>query len=240
LKPLLNLDCMTVTGETLGQRLEDDEGPVDRNVIAGAATPLEPEGGLVALFGSLAPRGAILKRSAADKSLFEKEGRAVVFTSLEDLAARIDDPALDVTADDFLVLQNVGPTSPSCMPEAGYLPIPKKLSSKGVKDMVRISDARMSGTAFGTIILHVTPESALGGPLALVRNGDRIGLSVRERRIDLLVDAAELDKRRAETPIARSDLAGLRGYDRLYAEHVLQADEGCDFAFMRPPAIGQQ
>jgi dihydroxy-acid dehydratase len=240
LKPQLNLDCMTVSGETLRQRLEADEGAVDRTVIAGAATPLEAEGGLVALFGSLAPRGAILKRSAADKTLFEKEGRAVVFTSLEDMAKRIDDPALDVAADDFLVLQNAGPTSPSCMPEAGYLPIPKKLSSKGVKDMVRISDARMSGTAFGTIILHVAPEAALGGPLALVRNGDRIRLSVKERRIDLLVEAAELEKRRAESPLARPDPAGLRGYDRLYAEQVLQADEGCDFAFMRPPAIGGQ
>ncbi len=128
---------------------------------------MEPEGGLVALFGSLAPRGAILKRSAADKSLFEKEGRAVVFTSLEDMAKRVDDPELDITADDFMVLQNAGPTSASGMPEAGYLPIPKKLSSKGVKDMVRISDARMSGTAFGTIVLHVTPEAAAGGPLAL-------------------------------------------------------------------------
>jgi dihydroxy-acid dehydratase len=234
LKPLLNLDCMTVTGETLGQRLEADEGPVDRKVIASADTPLEPEGGLVALFGSLAPRGAILKRSAADRNLFEKEGRAVVFGSLEDLAARIDDPELDVTADDFLVLQNAGPTSPSGMPEAGYLPIPKKLSSKGVKDMVRISDARMSGTAFGTIVLHVTPEAAGGGPLALVRSGDRIRLSVKERRIDLLVDDTELARRKAEGPFTRRDPLSLRGYDRLYAEQVLQADEGCDFAFMKP------
>ena len=190
LKPLLNLDCMTVSGETLGERLAQDEGPVDRNVIATAQEPLEPQGGLVALFGSLAPRGAILKRSAADRNLFEREGRAVVFTSLEDLAARVDDPELDITADDFMVLQNAGPTSASGMPEAGYLPIPRKLSSKGVKDMVRISDARMSGTAFGTIVLHVAPEAAAGGPLALVRNGDRIRLSVKERRIDLLVDDA--------------------------------------------------
>jgi dihydroxy-acid dehydratase len=234
LKPLLNLGCMTVTGETLGQRLEADEGPVDRKIVASAGAPLEEVGGLVALFGSLAPRGAILKRSAADKTLFEKEARAVVFSSLEDLAARIDDPDLDVTADDVLVLQNAGPTSPSGMPEAGYLPIPKKLSSKGVKDMVRISDARMSGTAFGTIILHVTPESTGGGPLALVRDGDRIKLSVKDRRIDLLVDDAELARRKAEGPFTRRDPATLRGYDRLYAEQVLQADEGCDFAFMKP------
>ena len=238
LKPLLNLDCMTVSGETLGERLAQDEGPVDRNVIATAQEPLEPQGGLVALFGSLAPRGAILKRSAADKNLFEREGRAVVFTSLEDLAARVDDPELDITADDFMVLQNAGPTSASGMPEAGYLPIPRKLSSKGVKDMVRISDARMSGTAFGTIVLHVAPEAAAGGPLALVRNGDRIRLSVSERRIDLLVDDAELAARRAAATPARRDPATLRGYDRLYAEQVLQADEGCDFAFMKSVGNG--
>src|SRR5213075_2755471 len=139
-----------------------------------------------ALFGSLAPKGAIFKRSAADPKLFERDGRAVVFTSLEDLSARIDDPDLDVTADDFLVLQNAGPLSPSGMPEAGYLPIPQKLARAGIKDMVRISDARMSGTAYGTIVLHFSPEAAVGGPLALVRNGDRIRLSVKQRKIDLL------------------------------------------------------
>jgi dihydroxy-acid dehydratase len=236
LKPLLNLDCMTVTGETLGERLEAPLGKIDRNVISSAAAPIEPQGGLVALFGNLAPRGAILKRSAADRNLFEKQGRAVVFTSLEDLAKRIDDPALDVTADDFLVLQNAGPASAASMPEAGYLPIPKKLSSKGVKDMVRISDARMSGTAFGTIILHVAPEAAIGGPLALVRNGDQIRLSVKDRKIDLLVEDAELQRRRAEFKPQTRDPDTLRGYDKLYAENILQADEGCDFAFMKPSA----
>ncbi len=234
LKPLLNLDCLTVTGDTLGERLDHPAEPADRTVISSAATPLEPKGGLVALFGSLAPRGAILKRSAADDTLFEKEGRAVVFSSLADLAARIDDPDLDVTADDFLVLQNAGPTSPSGMPEAGYLPIPKKLSSQGIKDMVRISDARMSGTAFGTIVLHVTPEAAQAGPLALVRNGDRIRLSVENKTIDLMVDDEELDRRRAGYKTSARDAATLRGYDKLYAEQVLQADEGCDFAFMKP------
>ncbi len=234
LKPLLNLDCLSVTGDTLGERLDQPAEPADRKVISSARTPLEAKGGLVALFGSLAPRGAILKRSAADHTLFEKEGRAVVFSSLEDLAARIDDPDLDVTADDFLVLQNAGPTSPSGMPEAGYLPIPKKLSSQGVKDMVRISDARMSGTAFGTIVLHVTPEAAQAGPLALVRNGDRIRLSVENKTIDLLVDDEELDRRRAGYTSSARDAATLRGYDKLYAEQVLQADEGCDFAFMKP------
>src|SRR5439155_606616 len=162
--------------------------------------PLSKQGGLVALFGSLAPNGAILKRSAADPKLFEKEGRAVVFSSLDDLAARIDDPGLDVTPEDFLVLQNAGPKSGYAMPEAGYLPIPAKLARAGVKDMVRISDARMSGTAYGTIVLHVSPEAAVGGPLALVRDGDRIRLSVTERRPALRVDDAELGRRPAGLP----------------------------------------
>ena len=197
LQPLLHLDCLTVTGETLAERLAAPAGPVDRAVVKPLADPLQPVGGLVALFGSLAPKGAIFKRSAADPKLFEKEGRAVVFTSLEDLSARIDDPALDVTPDDFLVLQNAGPLSASGMPEAGYLPIPQKLARAGVKDMVRISDARMSGTAYGSIVLHVTPDAASGGPLAQVRNGDRIRLSVKERRIDLLVPPDELARRPA-------------------------------------------
>ena len=234
LKPLLNLDCKTVTGETLGDRLTTPSDPVDRRVIASADAPLESEGGLVALFGTLAPGGAILKRSAANKSLFEKEGRAVVFSSLEDLSNRVDDPCLDITEDDFMVLQNAGPTSPSGMPEAGYLPIPRKLSSKGLTDIVRISDARMSGTAFGTIVLHVTPEAAAGGPLALVRNGDRIRLSVRDRKIDLLVDENELERRRTYITSSQRDPRTLRGYDKLYAEQVLQADKGCDFGFMLP------
>ncbi|SIO48416.1 dihydroxy-acid dehydratase [Rhodovulum sp. ES.010] len=234
LKPLLHLDTLTVTGQTLGDRLETDPGFVDRNVIASAGEPLEPQGGLVALFGNLAPRGAILKRSAADKSLFEHEGRAVVFSSLEDLATRMDAPGLDIAPDDIMVLQNAGPKSASGMPEAGYLPIPKKLSSKGLKDMIRISDARMSGTAFGTIVLHVAPEAAIGGPLALVRTGDRIRLSVSEKRIELLVDDAELDRRRADWSSDIVPPEQRRGYDRLYAAEVLQADEGCDFGFLKP------
>ncbi len=232
LAPLLDQDCLTVTGETLGEQLAAEGGYVDRSVIASADDPLEPQGGLVALFGTLAPDGAILKRSAADSALFEKEGRAVVFTSLDDLARRIDDADLEVTPDDFLVLQNAGPRSTSGMPEAGYLPIPRKLAARGVKDMVRISDARMSGTAFGTIVLHVAPEAVVGGPLALVRTGDRIRLSVAERRVDLLVEEATLAERRAE--LEPASVAG-RGYDRLYASHVLQADKGCDFDFLRPP-----
>jgi dihydroxy-acid dehydratase len=233
LKPLLHLDCMTVAGETLGERLAHEEGAwVDRAVVRPFAEPLAKEGGLVALFGSLAPNGAILKRSAADANLFEREGRAVVFASLDDLAARVDDPALDITPDDFMVLQNAGPKSGYAMPEAGYLPIPQKLARAGLKDMVRISDARMSGTAYGTIVLHVSPESAAGGPLALVRNGDRIRLSVSERRIDLLVSEQELSERRKswKPPVATP----ARGYAKLYMDHVLQAEHGCDFDFLRP------
>jgi dihydroxy-acid dehydratase len=229
LRDRLHLDCLTVTGETLGARLEGDDAWVDRAVIRSAAEPFQPVGGLVALFGSLAPAGAILKRSAADARLFESEGRAVVFDSLEDLAARIDDPALDVTPTDFLVLKNAGPKGAPGMPEAGYLPIPTKLSRAGVSDMIRISDARMSGTAFGTIVLHVTPEAAAGGPLAQVRSGDRIRLSVKERRLDLLVDPAELGRRAA----GAAPPTPARGYRKLYAEHVLQADLGCDFDFLR-------
>ncbi|MFI4986388.1 MAG: dihydroxy-acid dehydratase [Alphaproteobacteria bacterium] len=230
LKPLLHLDCMTIVGETLERVLAARPDWVDRRIVRPRQEPFQPQGGLVALFGSLAPRGAILKRAAASPQLFEVAGRAVVFASLEDLAARIDDPALDVTPEDFLVLQNAGPKSPAAMPEAGYLPIPGKLARQGVKDMVRISDARMSGTAFGTIVLHVAPEAADGGPLGLVRNGDRIRLSVAERRIDLLVAEAELTlRRRAQVPAAPPG----RGYARLFHDHVLQADAGCDFDFLR-------
>jgi dihydroxy-acid dehydratase len=230
LADLLDLSCLTVTGETLGEILaRSPADPVDRAVVKSRADPIEREGGLVALFGSLAPRGAILKRSAADRRLLEHTGRAVVFTSLADLAARIDDPGLDVGADVVLVLQNAGPLSDAAMPEAGYLPIPRKLARAGVKDMIRVSDARMSGTAYGAVVLHVTPDAASGGPLALVRDGDPIRLSVADKRIDLLVDDAELARRRAAA--APSPRRARRGYDRLYHEHVLLADEGCDFDF---------
>jgi dihydroxy-acid dehydratase len=229
LREHLHLDCLTVTGQTLGERLASDDTWVDRAVIRSAREPFQSVGGLVVLFGSLAPGGAILKRSAADARLFEGEGRAVVFDSLEDLSNRIDDPALDVKAEDFLVLKNAGPRGAPGMPEAGYLPIPMKLSRSGVKDMVRISDARMSGTAFGTIVLHVTPEAATGGPLARVQSGDRIRMSVKERTLDLLVEPAELARRVAAAP----PVVPARGYRRLYLEHVLQADAGCDFDFLR-------
>ena len=231
LKPMLHLDCMTVTGETLGERLSHEPGWVDREVVRPLIDPHQKNGGLVALFGSLAPAGAILKRSAADPRLFEREARAVVFSSLDDLAARIDAPDLDVNADDFLALQNAGPKSGYAMPEAGYLPIPAKLARAGVKDMVRISDARMSGTAYGTVVLHVSPEAAAGGPLALVRSGDRIRLSVSGRRIDLLLSEAELARRRAaHRPVP---VSAERGYARLYMQSVLQAEMGCDFDFLR-------
>ena len=238
LKPLLHLDCLTVTGETLGERLASGAPAyVDRSIIAERDKPFEPQGGLIALFGNLAPRGAILKRSAADAKLFEHVGRAVVFSSLADLAARIDDPQLDVTPQDVLVLQNAGPHASECMPEAGYLPIPKKLAQRGIKDMIRVSDARMSGTAFGTIVLHVTPDAASGGPLGLVRSGDRIRLSVKERRIDLLVEEVELKARAAaRKPVP---MQAERGYAKLYAQEILGADEGCDFAFLRPAAAAQ-
>jgi dihydroxy-acid dehydratase len=234
LQPLLHLKTRNVAGQSLGERLACEPAYVDRSVVRPVAEPISGVGGLVALFGSLAPEGAILKRSAADPRLFEHEGRAVVFESLEDLSARIDDPALEVAQDDILVLQNAGPRSASGMPEAGYLPIPGRLARAGVKDMIRISDARMSGTAFGTIVLHVTPEAATGGPLGLVRNGDRIRLSVAKRRLDLLVDAAELERRRAALPAPAA--APARGYAKLYHDHVLAADRGCDFDFLRASA----
>ncbi|RZF24140.1 dihydroxy-acid dehydratase [Paraburkholderia sp. UYCP14C] len=231
IKHLLHLDCRTVTGETLGERLHDVSW-VDHTVVRPYAQPVRENGGLVALFGNLAPRGAILKRSAADPKLFEKEGRAVVFESLEDLANRVDSDELDVSADDFLVLQNAGPTSDSAMPEAGYLPIPAKLARAGVKDMVRMSDARMSGTAYGTIVLHITPDSASGGPLGLVRNGDRIRLSVANRSLELLVPDEELERRRAALP-PQTRAPAKRGYAKLYEQEILQADEGCDFQFLK-------
>ncbi len=235
LSPKLDPTCGSITGETLGARLSRPlADPIDHGVIREATDPVAPEGGLIALRGSLAPEGAILKRAAATPGLLEHEGRAVVFTSLEDLAERIDAQDLDVTAEDVLVLQNAGPRSASGMPEAGYLPIPRKLAAQGVKDMVRISDARMSGTAFGTVVLHVAPEASGGGPLALVRDGDRIRLSAREKRIDLLVDAVELARRAAAWAKAGTQTtAPKRGYARLYHDHVLPAPDGCDFDFLR-------
>ncbi|HEY2133015.1 MAG TPA: dihydroxy-acid dehydratase, partial [Acetobacteraceae bacterium] len=222
------------TGGTLADVIAGAEDVPGQTVIRTREAPIATGGGLAVLHGNLAPGSALLKRSAATPRLMQHEGRAVVFDGLEDMAARLDDEALDVTADDVLVLRNAGPKGAPGMPEAGYIPIPRKLARQGVKDMVRISDARMSGTAFGTIVLHITPEAAVGGPLALVRTGDRIRLDAAARRIDLLVDEAELAARRAAwqapTPHAGAD----RGYLRLYLEQVTQADQGCDFDFCIP------
>lgn len=231
LKPLLNLDALTVTGRTLGEEI-DRAGPgFKQDVVRSISDPIYPQGGIAVLSGNLAPGGAILKQSAADAGLMEHEGRAVVFENLEDLAARIDSDSLDVNAEDILVLKNIGPKGAPGMPEAGYMPIPKKLARAGVKDMVRISDGRMSGTAFGTIVLHVTPESALGGPLAYVQNGDQIRLSLQRRELSLLISDEELARRAKASPVQVPTAE--RGYRRLFLEHVLQADEGADFDFLQ-------
>jgi dihydroxy-acid dehydratase len=231
LEPLLHRDCLTLTGKTVGQNLGPIQPPERfREVIATLEKPFNPEGGLVTVRGNLAPSGAVIKQSAASPHLLQHRGRAVVFSSLEDLAARVDDPDLDIGPGDVMVLQNAGPIGGPGMPEAGYLPIPKKLLATGVRDMVRISDARMSGTAFGTVVLHVAPEAAVGGPLGLVQTGDEIELDVSMRRLELLVPEHELNARRMQwqppTP------AYTRGYGKLFLDHVLQAHRGCDFDFL--------
>ncbi|MEI7447182.1 MAG: IlvD/Edd family dehydratase, partial [Burkholderiales bacterium] len=235
LRPLLHLDALTVTGRTLGEELDAAPPPFRQDVVRPRTNPIYPQGGLAVLRGNLAPGGAIVKASAADARLMEHEGRAVVFEGLEDMAARIDADDLDVTADDVIVLKRIGPKGAPGMPEAGYVPIPRKLARAGVKDVVRISDGRMSGTAFGTIVLHVTPESAVGGPLAWVRTGDRIRLSVSKRELTLLVSDEELARRAAEAPVV-PPTAG-RGYRRLFLDTVTQADRGVDFDFLRAETI---
>jgi dihydroxy-acid dehydratase len=229
LKSVLHLNCLTITGKTLEEHMRTPPKFVDRHIIHSMHNPIRPSGGLLALFGNIAPNGSLIKYAAADQRLFEHVGNAVVFNDLTDLANRIDDPQLDVTADSVLVLQNAGSVGAG-MPEAGYLPIPAKLARAGVKDMVRVSDARMSGTAFGTIILHVSPESAVGGPLGLIRTGDQIRLSVKERRIDVLLSDVDLEKRRSEI---RPRPSPSRGYAKLYADSVLGPELGCDFNFLR-------
>jgi dihydroxy-acid dehydratase len=232
---LIDLDAPTVMGGTLRDYMNSAEDVRGQDVIRPRAAPIKPFGSMAVLHGNLAPRGAVIKQSAATPALMTHTGRAVVFDSVQDMTERIDDPDLDVTADDVLVLRNAGPRGAPGMPEAGYLPIPRKLAQQGVKDMVRISDARMSGTAFGTIVLHITPESAVGGPLGLVRNCDMISLDVSQRRIELLVDEAELERRRAEGGInAGAAPVPDRGYAALFHRSVLQADEGCDFDFLVP------
>ncbi|RZM03280.1 MAG: dihydroxy-acid dehydratase [Variovorax sp.] len=230
LKPLLRLDALTVTGRTLGEELASAGPGFRQDVVRPMSQPIYPQGAIAVLRGNLAPGGAIIKQSAADPRLMEHEGRAVVFEGLEDLVARIDSDDLDVTPDDVLVLKNIGPKGAS-MPEAGYIPIPRKLARAGVKDIVRVSDGRMSGTAFGTIVLHVTPESAVGGPLAHVRSGDRVRLSVSNREISLLVTDEELARRAEASPVIEPTAE--RGYRKLFLRSVTQADQGVDFDFLR-------
>jgi dihydroxy-acid dehydratase len=229
----LDLSARTVGGGTLADYAAGAEDVPGQDVIRTLANPLSAAGSMAVLHGNLAPRGAVIKHSAATPALLQHEGRAVVFENVEDLSLRIDDPDLDVRADDVLVLRNAGPKGAPGMPEAGYLPIPRKLAREGVKDMVRISDARMSGTAFGTIVLHITPESAVGGPLACVRSGDRIRLDVAARRIDVLISDGDMAQRMLGLP-ASTVPAPTRGYAALFQREVLQADEGCDFDFLRP------
>lgn len=230
LRPLLHLDALTVTGRTLGEELDAAGSRFPQHVVRSLDRPIYPQGGIAVLYGNLAPGGAIIKQSAADARLMEHEGRAVVFENAQDLAERIDDPALDVEPNDVLVLKNIGPKG-AAMPEAGYLPIPRKLAAAGVKDMLRISDGRMSGTAFGSIVLHVTPEAAVGGPLAWVQTGDRIRISVRERILQWCVSEEELVLRRAAKPVEPPTAA--RGYRHLFLKSVTQADKGADFDFLR-------
>ena len=229
IRDLLNLDCLTVNGKTLGQNLEGAR-VINSDVIRDRAKPLMESGGTAILYGSLAPDGAVIKTVAADRRFWQHTGPAVVFKDYRDMEARIDSDDLDVDENSVLVLQNAGPQGGPGMPEWGMLPIPRKLLQRGIRDMVRISDARMSGTAYGTCVLHVAPESYVGGPLALVRDGDAISLDIPNRRLDILVPEAELEKRRSEwiRPVEKDQ----RGYLALYREHVTQANEGCDFDFL--------
>ena len=230
IQPLLHDDQMTVTGQTLAENIAPAIN-YNPDVIRSMEEPMDPEGGLAVLTGSLAPTGALIKPTAASETLMTHEGRAIVFEDHDDLFARIDDPDLDVTPDDVLVMRASGPVGAPGMPEWGFLPLPKKILASGVRDMVRLSDARMSGTAFGTVVVHVTPESAAGGPLAAVRNGDRISLNVPQRRLDLMVEDREIQRRLHESPSQKP--VHKRGYASMYSQHVLQADTGCDFDFLR-------
>ena len=232
LRAELRTGARTVSGRTLGENIEVGDRVPGQSVVRPRSDPIHPMGGMAVLRGNLAPGGAVIKHSATSPRLLSHTGRAVVFDSLDDLSRRIDDPTLDVEPDDVLVLRGAGPRGAPGMPEAGYIPIPKKLAAQGVRDMVRLSDARMSGTAFGTIVLHVNPESAIGGPLSLVETGDRIRLDVQERRLDLLVPETELAARRERWTPPLPHPGSDRGYLRLYVDTVTQADRGCDFDFM--------
>lgn len=233
LKPLLDLDAPTISGACIGEVIAHADEAPGQTAIYSLSAPLKKEGAMAILHGNLAPRSAVIKHSAASPQLLHHTGRAVVFESVEDMMARIDLPDLDVHPDDVLVLRNAGPKGAPGMPEAGYLPIPMKLARQGVKDMVRISDARMSGTAFGTIVLHIAPEAAVGGPLAIVQTGDRIALDVEARTIELLIGDDELQNRlQAWKQLPPHRPMATRGYAKLFEDTVLQADQGCDFDFL--------
>jgi len=246
IRSLLDLDCLTVVGQTLGEVL-DVAKCHNRDVIRSSSSPVSRDGALAALQGNLAPHGAIIKTSAASSKLFKHRGPAVVFESYEDMLARVDHADLPVSAESVLVLKNAGPKGVPGFPEWGMIPVPKKLLEQGVTDLVRISDSRMSGTSFGTVVLHVSPEAAAGGPLSLVENGDEIELNVDERRLTLHVSNDELETRRAAW--VAPETRHVRGYPRLYIDHVLQAHEGCDFDFLCarneealefvPPTVGR-
>jgi len=231
LEPLLQTDAITVSGQTVGENLEHVRHSSDRAVIAPLATPVKPAEGLAVVRGSLAPDGAVIKISAADPQLLTHRGPAVVFDGMDDLIARIDDPGLDVEPDSVLVLRGAGPVGAPGMPEWGALPIPQKLLAAGVRDMVRVSDARMSGTAYGTVVLHVAPEGVKAGPLAVIRSGDIVELDVHNRRLDLNLSPEEIEDRLADftSPAPKY----VRGYGAMFLDHVTQAHEGCDFDFLR-------
>ena len=235
LQDRFELDCKTVTGKSLMETIDSQKLSFPQNAIRESDDPIYPSNAITAVFGNLAPEGAVIKRSSATESLLAHRGKAVVFDSLDDLSDRIDSDELEVTSSDVLILRNAGPIGAPGMPEAGFVPIPKKLAREGVRDMVRLSDARMSGTAFGTTVLHISPESAAGGPLSLVEDGDIIELNVPEQRIQLLVDESELKERAAsaEKEGSKNQLSD-RGYVRMYVENVTQAHEGCDFGFLVP------
>ena len=235
LRPLLHMDAMTVTGRTLGENVS---GTINHNpdLIRSLDEPLNSEGGLAVVYGSLAPSGAVIKPTAASPDLLKHRGRALVFDDHDDMEHRIDVPDLDVNPEDVLVMRNAGPQGGPGMPEWGFLPLPRKLLQRGIRDMVRLSDARMSGTAFGTVVVHVTPESASGSPLAAVRDGDIIELDVANRRLDLLVDEREVQRRLTDIPPQKPHFT--RGYGAMYSQHVMQADKGCDFDFLRAEELG--
>ena len=234
LRPLLHTDAMTVTGRTLGENVS---GTINHNpdLIRSLDEPLNSEGGLAVVYGSLAPSGGVIKPTAASPDLLTHRGRALVFDNHDDMEHRIDDPDLDVNPEDVLVMRNAGPQGGPGMPEWGVLPLPRKLLQRGIRDMVRLSDARMSGTAFGTVVVHVTPESASGSPLAAVQDGDIIDLDVPNRRLDLLVDEREVQRRLTEIPPQKPHFT--RGYGAMYSQHVMQADKGCDFDFLRAESL---